>query len=60
MEKKAVKLDLALMLNSALMGAFVGILTWMFLGTVKIGIHFIWHTLKDFFHMINYHIKCNI
>lgn len=51
MDKKIVKLDLALMLNSALMGVFVGILTWMFLSTVNIGIHFIWHTLKDFFNI---------
>lgn len=51
MDKKIVKLDLALMLNSALMGALVGFLTWMFLGTVNIGIHFIWYTLKDFFHI---------
>lgn len=36
------------MFNSALMGAFVGILTWTFLGIVNVGTHFIWHTLKDF------------
>ncbi|MBS6507887.1 MAG: chloride channel protein [Paraclostridium bifermentans] len=48
MEQKVVKLDLALMFNSALMGAFVGILTWTFLGIVNVGTHFIWHTLKDF------------
>lgn len=51
MEKKVVKLDLALMFNSALMGAFVGILTWTFLGIVNVGTHFIWHTLKDFFNI---------
>ena len=51
MDKKIVKLDLPLMINSALMGAFVGLLTWTFLGIVNIGTHFIWHTLKDFFHI---------
>lgn len=51
MDRKIVKLDLALMLNSALMGAFVGLFTWTFLGIVNIGIHFIWHTLKDFFNI---------
>lgn len=51
MGKKVVKLDLALMFNSALMGAFVGTLTWMFLGIVNVGTHFIWHTLKDFFNI---------
>lgn len=51
MGKKVVKLDLALMFNSALMGAFVGILTWTFLGIVNVGTHFIWHTLKDFFNI---------
>lgn len=51
MDKKVIKLDLQLMLNSALMGAFVGILTWMFLGIVNVGTHFIWHTLKDFFNI---------
>ncbi|WP_343342763.1 hypothetical protein [Terrisporobacter petrolearius] len=40
MDKKVVKLDLALMLNGALMGAFVGILTWMFLGVVNVRTHF--------------------
>ena len=49
MDKKIVKLDLALMLNSALMGIFVGILTWMFLCIVSIGIHFIWYILRYFF-----------
>ena len=51
MDKNIVKLDLRLMLNSLLMGAFVGFFTWMFLGIVNIGIHFIWHTLKDFFNI---------
>ena len=49
LDKKIIKLDLALMLNSILMGAFVGFFTWMFLGIVNVGIHFIWYTLKDFF-----------
>lgn len=51
MDKNIVKLDLRLMLNSLLMGAFVGFFTWMFLGIVNIGIHFIWYTLKDFFNI---------
>lgn len=51
MDKKIVKLDLVLILNSALMGAFVGLLTWIFLGIINIGIHFIWYTLRDFFHI---------
>ncbi len=51
MDKKIIKLDLALMINSSLMGALVGLLTWAFLGIVNIGTHFIWYTLKGFFNI---------
>lgn len=51
MDRKVVKLDPALMLNSMFMGAFVGLLTWLFLGIVNVGINFIWHTLRDFFNI---------
>ncbi|GAA0076601.1 chloride channel protein [Clostridium sp. CTA-5] len=46
---KTITIDLEIVLYSIIMGGMVGFLTWLFLGLVNLGIHFMWNTLPDYF-----------
>ncbi len=48
---KFAKVDFKFIIYSIFMGIFVGFFTWLFLGLVSVGTHFIWHTLKDVFNL---------